>query len=392
MRVYKRIILFALLATILNHAYSPLAYSALLLAEELELSMHTEEYGVRVRRGVEIYITNEQRGGFNETVATVKAWFKPINVDWEEFKVKHYYPKRHLWELDLVDCIEEMFDLWMGYVQVVGQGIDDSRQEVYVIARFYLRDSLSLYISYHVIQFTFTDVFKRRGSGWIDEVRVHSDLKVLSWEPEPTFYNEYEVIWLNPSMENAPDRYSLIIEPLCMVLVVIECLPSDHMVSVIVHGKSAGIIRGGDFDLFASLSEFVFIEIFPEEFSVGLIKYRAASRTYAGSCPGVAKFAFQVDFSNLAISFALLLCLIAGIAFMAGRLTRKGTKSTGEEVALVLEREKLKRELEELKLMIKEHKEVLAKLEQLVKEHSEYLPEREQSIEEGRGSDAIHRD
>lgn len=230
-----------------------------------------------------------------------------------------------------------------------------------MIIRFYLRDSFSFQVLHTTLGISFADVFKHRGKGRIDEVRVRSDIDVQSWTPEPTSQSHNEFVWINPSMEAAPDYYWLEIEPICIILVVIECLPSNHMVNVFVNGKPAGAIYGGDWHVFASPSELVFIEIELKEFSEGLITYRATSRVYLGSCPAVAMFRFQADYTNLIVTLILTVCIVTMVASWTGYSKLKRKKRIREEIALAEEREKVKYELARLEEMIKEYRAIIAK-------------------------------
>lgn len=240
----KKLLILLLIAVL--PTFSSIVYSVLPLAGGVELSMNTKEYSVLVRRGLDIYITVGAREGYDEIIVIARSWIKPIDVEWEKFKTNYYYPKKDLWESDLLGCIKETFSLWFGNFEIIDRGINDSSQEVHVIIRFYLRDSFSFQVLHTTLGISFADVFKLRGKGWIDEVRVRSDIYVHSWTPEPTSQSHNEFVWVNPSMEAAPDYYWLEIEPICIILVVIGCLPSNHMVNVFVNGKLAGAINGGD--------------------------------------------------------------------------------------------------------------------------------------------------
>lgn len=78
-------------------AFSSIVYSAIPLAGRVELSMNTKEYGVLVRRGLDVYITVGAREGYDEIIVIVRSWIKPIDVEWEKFKANYYYPKKDLW-------------------------------------------------------------------------------------------------------------------------------------------------------------------------------------------------------------------------------------------------------------------------------------------------------
>lgn len=330
---------------------------------------YTEEDGIRTLRGCNIHVTLWKHEGVEEIVIIARAWARPIDVEWESFKLYSYLPKQHEWTQDLVESVVAMFGLQSGNFVIIDQGIDDTAREVYVVVKFSAKNAKCFDISYMTVTLEILDVIKLYGgSGWFDEIFVSSDIKVLSCYPDAIWCSDIAALWSNPSMDRAPSHYWITLEPIFTVDVRVEGLPNHYRVNVWIDGDFAGEVLGGTVVRFATLSNFFTISIEPGEFSGVLVRYVAEYTTATLTSSGVEvvfRFSSYVDYFGLLVLVALL--GLGGTAFIVLYRSRLKAVIAGKRtlIASVPEDEMLKRDLEALENKIRECREHLAKLEQM---------------------------
>lgn len=135
----------------------------------------------------------------------VTAWFRPLGVDWEAWKVSCFAGNEENYYRGLINRIVAMFDLRRALL--VTRGLDESRQRVYLTLSFSVTDSG--FYNAEMDSLMFRDIFKLNQAGYLDEVHVYFQIPFYDVSPTPTLRMANEVHWINRNFAEAPSYYTI---------------------------------------------------------------------------------------------------------------------------------------------------------------------------------------
>ena len=256
---------------------------ALIILLTILLLLHPLVYGevthyignvIEIRSRDEVYVT---------------AFISPMGIDWSEWKEKYFDPNPDYYYQGLLSRIAYMLKL--SRFMLLDYGVDDSKQRVYVRARFSLSDSG--YYDSDLDCLSVLDVFKWSGRGYFDYLEVRSNLRIYRAEPTPDASGPYFVRWNPTSFEGAPLWYRIYLSPLMSVSVSLVGLPSGYTVSLYVGDKKLGDLTPGvarEFLLKEGTYAFV---VRPDTIEVGKgVRYKARESSISVSSSGSVTFEY----------------------------------------------------------------------------------------------------